>query len=199
MIKGTRKELLEKVGQHIKNCKKCSLYLSRNVPVVGQGNPNAKLVMIGEAPGENEDRTGLPFCGQAGRTLDELFKAAGLDRKEIYLTNILKCHPPFNRDPKIGEIKICSPFLDFQLQVINPKTIVTLGRFSMNYILKKYGLPSEQISKAHGEVFRIKDLFKDLKIIPMYHPAAISYKPSIRKDMLEDFKKLKKIIDNEKE
>ena len=199
MIRDTKKNIVAKLKVNIIACKKCSLHFTRKNPVVGQGNCNAKIVMIGEAPGEKEDLSGVPFCGEAGKTLDRLFQEAKLNRRDIYITNILKCRPPNNRDPRADEIKVCSPFLDFQLKIIDPEIIVSLGRFSMNYILKKYGMPEQQISKAHGKVFRTTNLTKNIKVVPMFHPAVASYKPWIMTDMVNDFKALKKLIDNEKQ
>src|SRR3990172_11500555 len=129
-------------------------------PVIGEGNHSAWIMFIGEAPGENEAKTGRPFCGRAGKVLDELLVSAGIARKDVYVTNIVKDRPPGNRDPYPDEIEIYAPFLDRQIEIIKPKVIATLGRFSMQYVMNRYGLEWEiaPISVLHGKVFQGRTL-----------------------------------------
>lgn len=184
--------------QKIKNCKKCSLWRTRKNPVYGEGPLNAEIMFIGEAPGFNEDLQGKPFVGRAGKIFDELLNSIGLKREEIYITNILKCRPPENRNPAQEEIKACSPYLDKQIEIIKPKIICCLGNFATDYVMKKFGLGDEikGISKIHGEVFNVRNLFFTLKIIPLYHPAVAVYNPEMKKILLDDFAKLKGVKQN---
>jgi len=160
-------------------------------PVIGEGNHSAEIMFIGEAPGENEAKTGRPFCGRAGKVLDELLVSAGIERKDVYVTNIVKDRPPGNRDPLPDEIEIYAPFLDRQIEIIKPKVIATLGRFSMQYVMSRYGLEFEldSISKLHGKVFTT-DKFK---VAPLYHPAAAIYNQHLLDTLKEDFKVLKNL------
>ncbi len=183
----------EKLKSKVENCKRCELHKSRTKVVFGSGNPNSKIMFVGEAPGRNEDLQGKPFVGRAGEFLNELLRSVGLEREEIFITNILKCRPPNNRDPLEDEIKACSPYLEKQLEIIKPKVIVTLGNYATRFFMKKFSLPIEPISKIHGRKFRIKNLFYDLTIIPMYHPAAALYNPQLKEILMEDFKVLKDI------
>lgn len=162
-------------------------------PVIGEGNHSAEIMFIGEAPGENEAKTGRPFCGRAGKVLDELLVSAGIERKDVYVTNIVKDRPPGNRDPLPDEIEIYAPFLDRQIEIIKPKVIATLGRFSMQYVMSRYGLEFEldSISKLHGKVFTT-DKFK---VVPLYHPAAAIYNQHLLDTLKEDFKVLPTLLD----
>jgi len=182
---------LRKIKNEVINCKKCPLYKTRIYPVIGQGNHRAKIMLIGEAPGASEDRTGFPFCGAAGKILDELLNSVGIKRKNIYICNILKCRPPANRNPKAEEIEACTPYLLRQIKNIKPKVICTLGNFSTAFILEKYGLKDkiQGIGKIHGKVFNSNSI----KIIPLYHPAAATYNLNMKEILKNDFKILKKI------
>ncbi len=165
--------------------------------VMGDGNSNADIVLIGEAPGKNEDELGLPFVGAAGKFLNEMLETVGMIRSDIYITNIVKYRPPNNRDPLPDEKKAFWPYLVRQLNVIQPKIVVTLGRHSMEYFL-----PNKKISMIHGQPKRITFGNAKLVIVPLYHPAAALYNGSMRATLIEDFKKLPKIINilkNEKE
>ncbi len=162
-------------------------------PVIGEGSHFAEIVFIGEAPGKNEALTGKPFCGASGRVLDELLESVKLDRKDIYITNIVKDRPTGNRDPLPEEIEVYGPFLDRQIEIIKPKIIATLGRFSMDYIMRKFGLDFdiEPISKIHGKIFETDASFGKMKIIPLYHPAVAIYNSHTKDTLKEDFKVLK--------
>ena len=161
-------------------------------PVIGEGNHDAKIMFVGEAPGKNEAATGKPFCGAAGRVLDEMLKSITLDRKEVYVTNIVKDRPPENRDPLPNEISDYAPFLDRQIDVIQPEIIATLGRYSMSYVMTRFGLVNEltSMSQMHGKIFEAKTSYGAVKIIPLYHPAAALYQNSLKEQMFKDFKLL---------
>jgi len=163
-------------------------------PVIGEGNHESHIMFVGEAPGENEAKTGKPFCGAAGRILDELLASIKLDRKTVYVTNLVKDRPPGNRDPEPAEIDLYGPFLKRQIEIMKPKVIATLGRHSMKYIFENYGLASmlQSVSKIHGKEFTGKAPYGDVIIVALYHPAAALYNGSLKKDMIEDFKALDK-------
>jgi len=187
--KKSEKEL-KRIKVEVINCKKCSLHKTRTYPVIGQGNHQAKIMFIGEAPGYNEDKTGRPFCGRAGEILDELLQSASIKRESVYIANILKCRPPGNRNPLGKEINACVPYLERQIKSIKPEIICTLGNYSTAYILRKYNLENkiQGISKIHGKIFSAKDV----KIIPSYHPAVATYNPNMKEVLKKDFKILKK-------
>lgn len=199
-----REKAMEKIRQETLNCKKCPLYKTRANPVIGEGSLDAKILFCGEAPGYWEDREGRPFCGKAGKVLDELLKSVNIKREEVFIGNLVKCRPVTpsleNRAPNLEEIKACSPYLIRQIEVIRPEVICTLGNYSTAFILEKYGLKNriEGISKIHGKVFEAKSLFTSLKIIPLYHPAVVVYNPNMRKILKEDFKTLKVLLDKKK-
>jgi len=191
---------LKKIRDEIWNLSKSPLYKYRKknkyFPVIGEGNHFAKIIFIGEAPGQREAETGRPFCGAAGKILGELLLSIGLKREDVYITNVVKDRPPNNRDPEPEEIEIYASFLDRQISIIKPKIITTLGRFSTKYILEKFNLSekNESITKLHGKAIDTKTSFGDIKIIPFYHPAVALYSAGSRKILEEDFKILKELI-----
>jgi DNA polymerase len=194
---GERDEALKAIRNELLDLKLSPLYEYRKsngyFPVAGQGNHYARIMFIGEAPGRNEAQTGRPFCGVAGKLLDQLLDSIGMKRDDVYITNIVKDRPPENRDPLPEEIKIYAPFLNSQINIIQPEVITTLGRFSMEYIMKKYGLESQlkSISQMHGQIFKSNPLIgQTITIIPLYHPAAAIYNQKLKKTLFEDFKAL---------
>ena len=187
-------EILKKLEQEIKNCRKCALWKTRNNPVVGEGSTNPRILFIGEAPGYWEDTKGRPFVGKAGNVLDELLASISLRREDIYIANILKCRPLNNRNPLQSEIVTCTPYLDKQIEVLNPKIIATLGNFASSYIFEKNKLKSERVGKIHGNIFQVSNLRGITKIIPLYHPAAATYNPEMKKIMMEDFKSIRNAL-----
>ncbi len=191
-----KNEVMKRLEEKIKACRKCPLGELRTNAVPGSGSYEAKIMFVGEAPGYWEDQKGLPFVGRAGKVLDELLASIRLKREEVYITNVIKCRPPNNRDPTEEEINACSPYLDKQIDTIRPKIIVPLGRHSMAYILKKFGFEPEPISKIHGKIFEARTLFGKIVIMPMYHPAVALYKPQLREELEKDFKKLKETLEN---
>lgn len=163
-------------------------------PVLGAGSLDARVIFIGEAPGKNEALSGLPFVGASGRILDELLGSIELKRQDVYITSILNDRPPENRDPLPREIKIYAPLLLRQLEIIKPRVIATLGRYSMNFIMNEFGIASnlEAISLAHGKAYRATCAWGEVTIIPLYHPAVALYNGSTKATLLKDFKALKK-------
>lgn len=166
-------------------------------PVIGEGSPDAQILFIGEAPGKNEAIQGRPFCGASGKFLNILLESAGITHDEIYITNIVKDRPTNNRDPKPDEIATYAPFLDRQIDIIQPTVIATLGRFSMVYIMEKFGLQDklDSISHIHGTSFKAHTSYGIVHIIPLYHPAVALYNGGMRQTLIEDFKIIKKIKD----
>ena len=188
-------EKLKGIKDEVLVCKNCSLYndriKNRYYPVIGEGNHQAHIMFIGEAPGFNEAKTGRPFCGAAGIILTELLKSIGIERKDVYIANLLKCRPPSNRDPLPDEIKCCSCFLERQIAIIKPKVICPLGRYSMKFLMEKFGLADkvDGISKIHGKIFEGND---NTTIIPFYHPAVATYREEMKSILLNDIKILEK-------
>ncbi len=177
-------------------CKKHPLYEEGTFPVFGEGSLDPDIILIGEAPGYNESITGKPFCGAAGKILDEILNNAGLKREDIFITNIVKLRPPKNRNPTKEEINQFSPFLDNQIKILNPKIIGTLGNFSTAYIMEKFNLKDKikGISKIHGQVFNVSTLFNVIKIVPLYHPAVATYNANMKDTLKQDFLVLKKLL-----
>ena len=161
--------------------------------VLGEGSHDSKIMFIGEAPGQNEAKTGRPFCGAAGKILDELLASIDLPRKDVYITNIVKDRPPGNRDPLPSEIEFYAPFLDRQIDAIQPKVLATLGRFSMDYIMRRTNLSFEiePISRAHGKMYDGQTSYGPVKVVPLYHPAAAIYNQSLKDTLKKDFQVLK--------
>jgi uracil-DNA glycosylase family 4 len=171
----------------VKACTKCRLSQSRTQAVPGVGPANAQIMFIGEAPGFYEDQQGQPFVGPAGQFLNELLSQIGLERKDVYITNVVKCRPPQNRDPQPDEIEACRTWLDQQVHLIKPPVIVTISRYAMTR-----WFPEKKISEIHGQARR----FGDLVVVPMYHPAAALHQHSLRRVLEEDFKRLPEYIRN---
>lgn len=193
-----KKALMKKVRDDVFNLTESPLYTERIAnaafPVIGEGSHDSKIMFIGEAPGKNEAKTGRPFCGASGKILDELLKHVGINRDDVYVTNIVKDRPTNNRDPKPAEIELYAPFLDRQIDIIKPRVVATLGRFSMQYIMEKMGLADklETISAIHGKKFYVKE--KDLYIVPLYHPAVALYNRTTLPDLKKDFEVLKDLV-----
>ncbi len=190
---------LKKIQEKCNFCKKCDLSKTRINVVFGKGNPNADILFIGEAPGAKEDELGLPFVGRAGKELDKLLHQIGLSIEEVYIANILKCRPPKNRNPSQSEIRDCTPYLIEQIKIINPKIIVTLGNYSTKFVLSGFN-PNEMkkisgIKELHGKKQKIKIKNNTYLILPIYHPSAMMYRPSLREDFEKDFLVIKEIIE----
>ena len=174
---------LDEITQKINKCTLCPLHSGRTKTVPGEGSKTAKIMFVGEGPGKNEDEKGIPFCGASGKFLDELLSSINLSRKDVFITNVVKCRPPENRDPTFEEINTCTThYLFNQISLINPKVVAFLGRHSMGVFMKDM-----KISQVHGKAFKRKDKI----FIPLYHPAVGLYNGGMRKSILEDFQIIK--------
>lgn len=182
-------EVLQPLYEAIADCPNCILAKNRSRTVPGSGPVTAELMFVGEAPGQREDELGLPFVGRSGQFLDELLAAINLTRRDVYVTNVVKCRPPGNRDPEPAEIAACGDYLDQQIALVNPRVIATLGRFSM-----ARWFPDARISQIHGQVRQLTD---DRYVIPMYHPAAALRNGSLREVMHADFARIPPLLQGE--
>jgi uracil-DNA glycosylase len=179
-------EVIKQIANEVAVCVECDLHHSRKNAVAGEGPADAEIVFIGEGPGFHENEQGRPFVGAAGKLLEDLLGSIGLTRNDVFITNIVKCRPPGNRDPLPDEINTCTGlFLERQIQAINPKVVVTLGRYS----LERY-LPKVKISSVHGQAFKVKGRL----VVPMYHPAAALHQGSLRPVLERDFARLPELI-----
>lgn len=181
-----RDKALKDLHDQIRTCTACPLHRGRTKAVPGAGPVDALIMFIGEAPGFHEDQQGVPFVGAAGRFLNELLEKAGIDRKRVFITNVIKCRPPGNRDPQPNEVEACKDYLDRQIELINPHVIVTLGRHSM-----ARSFPDEKVSIVHGQPRKVGEQ----TYFPMYHPAAALHQPSLRSTVEADFDRLKDLLD----
>jgi uracil-DNA glycosylase family 4 len=185
-----RRELLKGVYEEARECVRCPLHQTRTTVVFGSGNADAGLMFIGEAPGANEDRIGLPFVGQAGKLLDTLLSEIGMERKDVFVANVLKCRPPGNRDPQPKEIDTCQDYLRRQVDLIEPAVICTLGNFST----KLLRADTTGISRLHGrEEVRVIGS-RAVRLYPLYHPAAALYTPSMLETLRADFRRLPELL-----
>lgn len=181
----TADQRLREIRQEISTCQLCQLAKERLNAVPGEGPSKVDIMFIGEAPGFHENRQGKPFVGQAGQFLDELLQAAGVNRDQVYITNVVKCRPPNNRDPLPEELKACQRYLDEQIALLDPQVIVTLGRISMAKFIT-----DGRISAIHGRTHNVGNR----KVVTMYHPAAALHQPNLRQTLIEDFARLKRFI-----
>ena len=187
--KNQKAVLLESIIKEIKTCKICRLSRTRTNAVPGEGDINAEIMFVGEGPGYHEDVQGRPFVGQAGKVLDNLLKDIGLERKKVFITNIVKCRPPENRDPQPDEINLCIPYLLKQIEIIQPSVICTLGRFAFAEIMERKVF----ISSEHGRPFKTQSTNRigaGINVFPLYHPAATLHQPNLLSALKEDFVKL---------
>ncbi len=176
---------LEELYQQIRQCTDCPLSQTRTQAVPGEGPAAAEIMFIGEGPGFHEDRQGRPFVGPAGKFLEELLASVGLRREEVYITNVVKCRPPNNRDPLPSEVQACRKYLERQLAIIRPRVVVTLGRHSLAWFF-----PKDSITKVHGQA-RAKD---GILFLHLYHPAAALHLPAMRQTIEEDFRRLPQVL-----
>lgn len=184
-----QKSSLDKLAKTVSGCIACPLHESRTQTVFGVGNPRTKVLFIGEAPGRDEDLKGEPFVGRAGQLLNKILAAIELNREDVYITNILKCRPPNNRDPQQSEVRECENYLKQQIKLIDPMVICALGRVSAQWLL--------QTNAALGTLRTGEYYYEGIRILPTYHPAALLRNPNFKKPAWEDFKKLKAMLDNE--
>jgi len=178
---------LDEIDREVRSCTKCALHRNRKNAVPGEGNPKAEIMFIGEGPGTNEDREGRPFVGEAGQFLEEMLLSIKLKREDIYITNVVKCRPPNNRDPLDEEVRVCTTnYLYDQIRNIKPKLIVTLGRHSMHQFFPQI----RSISAVHGKAYKKADQI----YLILYHPAAALYQQNLKNTLKEDFKKIQEIL-----
>jgi uracil-DNA glycosylase family 4 len=180
-------ESLDKLYELIHTCQKCPLGSTRNKFVFGDGNPNADVMLIGEAPGAEEDKQGIPFVGRAGKLLDDILKAINFSREEVYIANIIKCRPPQNRNPLPNEMQQCMPYLHKQIELIKPKVILGLGLVAGNTLLNK----NTSLTKLRGNIYDLSGI----KVMVTYHPAALLRNPNWKRGCWEDVKKFRKIYE----
>ncbi len=178
---------LEALQEHIGDCVRCPLASTRTRLVFGVGDPHARLMFVGEAPGKNEDLQGEPFVGAAGKFLDELLASIGIERSQVYIANMVKCRPPGNRDPEPLEIDTCAPFLARQIELIGPAVIATLGRFAAHYVLAL----DAPISALRGKLYHRNGR----NVVPVFHPAAALYDSTKRSVLEDDFKRIRVVLD----
>lgn len=176
---------LAQIAREVAVCQRCMLHHSRKLAVPGEGPVDAEIMFIGEGPGFHENEQGRPFVGAAGKYLEELLAKINMKREQVFIGNVVKCRPPNNRDPLPEELAACSDYLERQIQVLNPRVIVTLGRYSMARFL-----PNAKISDVHGQAFRIKGRL----VVPMFHPAAALHQPSLKPSVDRDFARLPELI-----
>jgi len=185
MIETDKKSAMMALNAEVAECAGCELSATRTRTVPGEGSFDAEIMFIGEAPGYYEDQQGRPFVGPAGQFLEQLLGSIGLRRLDVFIGNVIKCRPPQNQDPLPHQIRACENWLQRQLEIIDPKLVVTLGRYSMAKFF-----PGQSISRIHGQVRRVRGLL----VVPMYHPAAALHQGSLRRTIEEDFKKLPPIL-----
>jgi uracil-DNA glycosylase len=181
-----KRQALEEIAAEVRRCQRCPLYKGALKGVPGEGDPDAEVMLVGEAPGWHENQQGRPFVGAAGQFLNDLLRSVGLRREQVFIANVIKHRPPDNRDPLPDEMGACLPYLDRQIEVVDPRVIVTLGRFSMAKFF-----PGERISRIHGLARRHGDRL----VLPLYHPAAALHQGTLRRTVEEDFRRLTTILE----
>jgi len=185
LLEDSMPDSLEQIAAEVRGCQRCPLARGRTHAVPGEGPADARVMFIGEGPGFHEDMQGRPFVGASGHYLEELLASIGLDRRQVYITNVIKCRPPDNRDPEPAELAACRGYLDRQIELIKPWVIVTLGRFSMD----RY-FPGQSISRIHGRPRRVGDVF----YLPMFHPAAALRNQEWRQEMAKDISRIPELL-----
>lgn len=178
-------EALNQIASEVRTCTRCTLHHTRNNSVPGEGPVDARILFIGEGPGMNEDNQGRPFVGAAGKLLESLLEKAGLNRREVFICNVVKCRPPENRDPLPDEMEACGRYLDRQIEAIDPEVIVTLGRFSMGKFM-----PGARISSVHGQAQTVDGRL----VVAMFHPAAALHQPALKPALEQDFANLPRLL-----
>ncbi len=189
----TREILLENLRREAEGCRRCALWKTRNRLVFGEGPADAKIMLIGLGPGKRENLQGRPFVGAAGKFLDQLLAEAGLNRGRIYITNVVKCFLPENKASE-EQVEACTPYLNQQVEIIQPKLIIALGNVAACYLLEKFGLRCEAMERVHGRVYEVSSLTLSLRIVPMYHPASALRSPGLRGELMKDWRELGKTL-----
>ena len=194
LVEASKKEKLEKVVEEVRSCTRCRLCEGRKNPVVGGGSLDSPLVLVGEAPGRREDELGKPFVGSAGKMLDQVLEKVGIERGEIFITNVVKCRPPGNRRPRAQEVDACSRHMAAILGIVAPKVIAPMGNSSTGYFMKRFGLRRSSIGDVHGRPFPVEAEWGSVVLFPLYHPAAVLYNRSLEAELLVDFQRLKELV-----
>jgi DNA polymerase len=197
MYRSDDKKKIEEMNQitaSVRSCMNCELAQTRTKVVIGAGNLDSKIALIGEAPGRKEDESGLPFVGSAGKLLDNLLNSAGLVRDDVFIGNILKCRPPKNRRPKKSEVRQCEDYMMKQLEVISPDVIAPMGNSALAYFQKRLGLEKQVIGDVHGKVFDVETSWGKVKMVPLYHPAAAIYRRHLLGELEEDMKSIGALV-----
>jgi DNA polymerase len=189
----SKQERLQELAARISSCRQCQLAETRTNAVPGDGNPDSRILFVGEAPGYHEDQQGLPFVGQAGKLLEKLLNRIGMNRGDVFIANVLKCRPPDNRDPQAGEIEVCRSFLAEQIDIIEPDLVCTMGNFSTKLLSNK----ADGISRVHGQPQPLPG-HENTRLFPVFHPAAALYTPSNLTLLENDFEYLVTLLPGEK-
>ncbi len=195
-----RTSQIAEIASEIENLTQSPLYAYRTQngykPVIGEGDLNARILFIGEAPGENEAKSGRPFVGASGKFLNQLLQEIGLKREDVYITNVVKDRPPDNRDPKPDEVALYSPFLRRQVEIIQPQVIATLGRFAMEFVIGLFGMAEkgQKISVLHGQLLKAQTGYGEVAVLPLYHPAVALYAVAQKQTLVQDFQQLKQFV-----
>lgn len=189
-----KKQIIQRLTDDVLRCRRCTLCDGRWNPVIGEGDLCSPVALVGEAPGQKEDETGRPFVGSAGKLLDGLLSTIGLDRSEVYITNIVKCRPPGNRRPKAEEIRSCTPHLDQQLAAISPRIVAPMGNSATGYFLKRFGRVRASIGEIHGRSFEVGVPWGRVIVFPLYHPAALLYNRGLEAELRRDFESLSSLM-----
>jgi DNA polymerase len=190
----SKRELMDELAAELRACRRCRLWAQARNAVSGEGDLDASVILIGEAPGHHEDIMGRPFVGAAGKLLDELLASIGLTRAEVYITNVVKHRPPENRDPRPDEVEACGRYLDRQISIVRPKLIVTLGRHASKYILSRGNIRFSGITKTRGKFYNLKLLGIPVRIVATLHPAAALYNSDYRSLIEEDFQRIRTMV-----
>ena len=191
--KASKGELMEVLKGEIVKCDRCGLCSGASKKVIGEGNLNAGVVLVGEAPGRKEDELGRPFVGSAGKLLDRLLEGTGLPRESVYITNVVKCRPPKNRRPKKAETEACSGHLEKQLEIIKPRVVAPMGNSAIGYFFDEFGLEPSNIGDSHGKPMRVKCTWGNIILFPLYHPAAAIYNRRLLRELEGDIAALKRV------
>ncbi len=191
----SKQELMDELVDEVGQCRRCRLWERAKKAVPGEGSLDASIMFIGEAPGYWEDVKGRPFVGAAGRLLDELLSSIDLNRGDVYISNIIKHRPPNNRDPRRDEVEACSPYLDRQIEIVEPSIILALGRHSARYVLSKLNVKTKGITEVRGRIYVGKLFGFTVRVMPTFHPAAALYNPEYRSALEEDFQRVKKELE----
>lgn len=186
-----RREQLVELFREAERCTKCPLHENRSTVVFGAGNADADLMFVGEAPGAEEDRMGMPFVGRSGGVLDQLLNGIGISRDDVFIANVVKCRPPDNRNPSAAEIRTCSPYLERQVELVQPRLICTLG----NFATKLLSADKSGITKVHGRVAAATIGSREVSLYPMFHPAAALRSPSYADGLREDFQRIPSLLE----